>query len=209
MPSHKIHISIANEINKKLKLDADKVLIGSVLPDLSNSKHYISHFNTDKNDHVFYNKELFLSKYDIHNPVLTGYLIHLLTDEFYNRYVRDNYFIIEDNKLCGVKLLSGNYYCSSYDAMDIKQEDFHVYDEYLINTKEFPIINYISNIPKIDECNYSIDYIKEYIDNYNLEISKEYNSDLKYKYLTSDIADKIYNECIEYILNYLNNHLKN
>lgn len=35
MPSHKIHLSIVPEVNKKLKLDNDSIMLGSVLPDLT------------------------------------------------------------------------------------------------------------------------------------------------------------------------------
>lgn len=45
MPSHKIHLSIAQEINKKLKLDNDSIMLGSVLPDLTiEHDHGLSHF---------------------------------------------------------------------------------------------------------------------------------------------------------------------
>lgn len=45
MPSHKIHLSIAQEVNKKLKLDNDSIMLGSVLPDLTiEHNHGLSHF---------------------------------------------------------------------------------------------------------------------------------------------------------------------
>lgn len=45
MPSHKIHLGIAQEVNKKLKLDSDSIKLGSVLPDLTiKHNHGLSHF---------------------------------------------------------------------------------------------------------------------------------------------------------------------
>ncbi len=45
MPSHKIHLSIAQEVNKKLKLDNDSIMLGSVLLDLTiEHNHGLSHF---------------------------------------------------------------------------------------------------------------------------------------------------------------------
>ena len=38
MPTHKMHMHIANEVNKYLRLDDDMVMIGSVLPDLTIDK---------------------------------------------------------------------------------------------------------------------------------------------------------------------------
>lgn len=204
MPSHKIHISIANEINKKLKLNKNKILLGSVLPDLSCDKHHISHFKTNISDHSFYNVELFLSKYNIENPIFMGYLIHLLTDRFYNNYVRSNYYIFKNNKLCGIKGVNGNIYGTPSMICDVKQDDFHIYDLYLLQNKSFPKINFIDDIPKIDECIYSIDYIKEYIENYNNEIKEDNIYSLEYKYLNQEEAKEIYENCINYILEYLN-----
>ena len=40
MPTHKMHMAIANEVNKYLKLDDDMVMIGSVLPDLTMDKRH-------------------------------------------------------------------------------------------------------------------------------------------------------------------------
>ena len=45
MPSHKIHLSIAQEVNKELKLNNDSIMLGSVLPDLTIERnHGLSHF---------------------------------------------------------------------------------------------------------------------------------------------------------------------
>ncbi len=45
MPSHKIHIKIAQDINKKLKLNNNAIMLGCVLPDLTVTKnHGLSHF---------------------------------------------------------------------------------------------------------------------------------------------------------------------
>lgn len=48
MPSHKIHLGIAQEVNKQLKLDSDLIKIGSVLPDLTKEliiSSFVSIFN--------------------------------------------------------------------------------------------------------------------------------------------------------------------
>ena len=42
MPTHKMHMAIANRINEKLKLDSDMVMIGSVLPDLTIDKLWLA-----------------------------------------------------------------------------------------------------------------------------------------------------------------------
>lgn len=206
MPSHKIHIKIANEINKKIKLDSDKLLLGSVLPDLTRKMHYVSHFKTIKDDHKFYNIDLFMKKYNLNNEILMGYLIHLLTDKFFNDYVRKKYFVFKDNKLCGIKSLNGVIYDNPSVVCDIKQEDFHNYDLYLLNNEEFPKIDYksfIGEMPIIDECDYSLEYIKKYVNLYNNEIDKCDYILNDYIYITKDELDKLVNDCINYILNFM------
>lgn len=45
MPSHKIHLGIAQEVNKKLNRNTDLIKLGSVLPDLTiEHDHGLSHF---------------------------------------------------------------------------------------------------------------------------------------------------------------------
>lgn len=65
MASSIIHMAVANELNKTLKRNNDKLLIGSIAPDISKelgqSKFY-SHFLDSDDDNVP-NIECFLKKY--------------------------------------------------------------------------------------------------------------------------------------------------
>ena len=65
MPSHKIHLAIANEVNKKLKLDNDSIMLGSVLPDLiTNKRHDISHYQIEGSyEEELANPDKFVSEY--------------------------------------------------------------------------------------------------------------------------------------------------
>ena len=87
MPSHKIHMYIAKNVNEKLKLDLDSIMLGSVLPDIcENKNHSISHDQIGEKDlEGLANPDKFVDKYkeNLNNPIMTGYLIHLLTDRFY------------------------------------------------------------------------------------------------------------------------------
>ena len=215
MPSHKIHIKIAQDVNEKLKLDKNLLMIGSVLPDLNKNKfnHSISHFKTNPKNHQFYNKEKFLSKYDINDQVMLGYLVHILTDEFYNSYVKNNYFVIENGKLAGIKKINGEiYYDEPNEITYIKQVEFDKYDKHLLMTREFYLFddfNILDKIPKIDECDYSKDYIIEYMKKFNSEVQDNINMDIKYEILSKEELDKLYKDCVEYIYNYINDLLKN
>ena len=86
MASAIIHISVANEINKKLKMNNDLLLIGSIAPDLAK----LIGQTKDKGHFLFGDKgtphiDKFLLKYRIDNPFNMGYYIHLYTDLYWFR----------------------------------------------------------------------------------------------------------------------------
>jgi len=104
MASAVIHLCIAKEINKYLKMNEYDLLVGAIAPDISkqiNETKEISHFLDHTNEDDIPNIDRFLAKYrnDLHNPFTMGYFIHLLTDkywfrdyvyQFIERYTRDN-----------------------------------------------------------------------------------------------------------------------
>ena len=104
MASAVIHLCVAKEVNKYLKMDEKDLLIGSIAPDLSKivgETKEISHFLDHTNEDDIPNIDRFLNKYrkDLNKPFEMGYFIHLLTDkywfrdyiyQFIERYTRDD-----------------------------------------------------------------------------------------------------------------------
>ncbi len=104
MASALIHLCIAKEVNKYLKMNEYDLMIGSIAPDISKEigeTKEISHFLDHSNEDDIPNIDRFLDKYrnDLHNPFTMGYFIHLLTDkywfrdyiyQFIERYTREN-----------------------------------------------------------------------------------------------------------------------
>ncbi len=104
MASAVIHLCIAREVNKYLKMNEYDLLLGSIAPDISKQigeTKEISHFLDHSNEDDIPNIDRFLQKYrnDLHNPFTMGYLIHLLSDkywfrdyvyQFIERYTREN-----------------------------------------------------------------------------------------------------------------------
>jgi len=94
MASSVIHIVIANEINRKLKRNTNKLLIGAIAPDIAKligDKKIKSHFSTIENDNIpDINK--FLNKYKdkLKDDFVMGYFIHLYTDYLWFKYFIDN-----------------------------------------------------------------------------------------------------------------------
>lgn len=90
MASAIIHLCVAKEINKYLKMDENYLLLGSIAPDISKQigeTKEISHFLDHSNEDDIPNIDRFLLKYrsELNNPFEMGYFIHLLTDKYWFR----------------------------------------------------------------------------------------------------------------------------
>lgn len=90
MASAIIHLCVAKEINKYLKMDENYLLLGSIAPDISKQigeTKEISHFLDHSNEDDIPNIDKFLAKYrsELNNPFEMGYFIHLLTDKYWFR----------------------------------------------------------------------------------------------------------------------------
>lgn len=204
MPSHKIHIGIGQEVVKSLRCDKDLFLLGCILPDLGEN-HFISHF---KKNHREYDIPSFLMNcYNSDDPVMMGYLVHLLTDKIYNDYVRDNRFVFnEEHLLNGIKTNDGIFYGTPKEVSEKKQEGFYDYEYYLVNKGIIDKLRMVdlNDLTNIDECNYDKDYIKEYIDRHDSDIKKKYDEP-KYDIFTFEELDNLYKKTIIMATNFIKN----
>ena len=112
MASSIIHICVAKEINKVLKIkETNNYFLGSIAPDISKlvgDPRSKSHFY-DENGKT--NIDKFLKKYKdkLNNPFILGYFIHLYTDLIWEKYFLNN--IVEGNyikKIDGTKVENTN-----------------------------------------------------------------------------------------------------
>ena len=194
MPSHKIHIKIAQDLNKELKLNNDLIMLGSVLPDLTITKdHGLSHFQyIDEYPYNLANADEFIKKYpNMKDDVSIGYIIHLLTDRFYNDWYYKNY------KLKGINT-----------TKEFKHNLFESYDKYILKhfkLDKFRDFSIIEKIPKYKDLEFYINYLKEYINKYNYEIDTNF-IDENYSIDKIDMLQKLYDDCLGYIFNWLKNN---
>ena len=87
MASAIIHICVAKEINKKLKMNEKELYLGAIAPDISkqigenkNKSHFLTTSEEDvPNIYQFLNKY----KHELNNPFNMGYFIHLYTDKIW------------------------------------------------------------------------------------------------------------------------------
>lgn len=175
MASALIHISVAHEINKKLKRDSNKLLIGTIAPDIAkliNEPRTKSHFSEIDNDCIPI-LEKFLSKYkkNLNDDFVLGYYIHLYTD-----YLWFKYFLTELKHKNSIKKLDGTFleddnqgiFCkliyNDYTNLNIK-----LIDEYELDLKIFyndpPEIEHIITEIPMDKLNIVIDQMATIIKN--------------------------------------------
>lgn len=219
MPSHKIHLAIANEVNKKLKLDNDSIMLGSVLPDLiTNKRHDISHYQIEGSyEEELANPDKFVSEYrnKLNSPIMLGYLVHLLTDKYYNDYFFQKHCIFGENGKAHSVILKNRKI--RQPIKKYKQTDFAKYDKWLLKHNfvvPFKSNDCIDMIVDLTVAKFDKNCLKCYIEKANNEIIEpniyKIKSNLFYKVLTKKELDKMYNECVKYILKYIeeNNILK-
>lgn len=215
MPTHKIHLAISKRINNEIKMDQDSIMLGSVLPDICLEKdHSISHFQVGEKDiEGLANPEKFVQKYkkELSNPVMIGYLIHILTDKFYNEYIFKNYYIYDehDNGI-GICLKGKKKYIDGNKRKYLKHRELDLYDKWILNSNQlckFKSTQCINNVVNIEEATFDQTKLKEYILSANKDIDKiNIFSKLRiynYKIMTKKELDKLFENCIEYIINYL------
>lgn len=212
MPSHKIHIAIAQQVNKRLKLNNDEISLGSVLPDLVNvENHGISHFQyVDKYPQNLANPDEFIRLYNkyINNTISIGYLIHLLTDRFYNEQYYKKFYLFDNN--VPTKLFFDNKIITDKKiGKEMKNHDFEEYDKYLISHNmiiPFKDKKVISKIPKYKNIRFDEKFLSEYIDKNNEELKKD-KANYEFLYWSKKELDTIFNECILYTINYIKNNI--
>ena len=180
MASSVIHMAVANEINKVIKKDPHKLLIGSIAPDIS--KHLgenkvKSHF-LDREDTDIPNIDKFLNKYKdkLDDDFVLGYYIHLYTDYLWFKYFLSEIYNEENNmitKLDGSIVKCNGNMLEIYIYNDYTNMNIELLDEYNMDLSIFyEEIPYLENI--IDEI--PMNEIKTIVDKTSIIIqnSKEH-----------------------------------
>lgn len=152
MASAVIHMTVASEINKVLKRDYDKLIIGSIAPDISKiigETKLRSHFLvTEENNNNIPNIDVFLSAYKeyLYDDFVMGYFIHLYTDYLWFKYfIPEIYDKISIKKLDGTVIKCTKEMASTYIYNDYTNLNIDLIDKYELNLKIF-----YGELPKID-----------------------------------------------------------
>ena len=163
MASSIIHMAVANEINKVLKRDNDKLLIGSIAPDISKQVGQTklhSHF-LDNNDTNIPNMDRFLEKYKdkLDDDFVMGYYIHLYTDFFWFKY-----FLTEIYDDTYVGKMIDKYIYNDYTNINTQLLDEYNMDLSIFYNEPPKLDNIIQEIP-MDKIQIIIDKASIIIEN--------------------------------------------
>lgn len=185
MASSVIHMAVASEINKIIKRNGDKILIGSIAPDIS--KHIgqtkvKSHFLDEGSKIPNVNKFLDKYKNNLNDDFVMGYFIHLYTDYLWFKYFIPNFYkddIITkiDGSLvkCDEETFS-NYLYNDYTNLNIKLLDEYNMDLSIFYNEVPNFENIIDEIP-MDKLSLIIDATGIIIE--NTKVKKYYIFDIE------------------------------
>lgn len=157
MASSIIHMAVAKEINKVLKRNNDKILIGAIAPDISKNigeSKVNSHF-LDNIDNNIPNIDCFLKKYKekLYDDFVMGYFIHLYTDYLWFKYfISEIYESDVVTKLDGTHVkCTGNminmYIYNDYTNLNIKLIEEYDMDLRIFYREPPQLDNIIDEIP--------------------------------------------------------------
>lgn len=227
MPSWGIHLAVANEVIKKIKInDVNCFLIGNFLPDAE--RHVINNFSIRREYDVSHfpqmefhdgildkltGPDIFVEKYksSLNNSLVLGYLTHLLTDYYWNKKAHTRFTICDkEGNFVGIRLKNGDkIICSKNIRMETKHNDFGNFENYLLKNNKFMIPKFEENILNsltiIEETPYNKEDILKIIKYLENKVNKnEYEySENKFKQYNEKLILEDYEESIKFIVNYL------
>ena len=202
MASSIIHMAVANEINKRIKRNNDKLLIGSIAPDITKQLGETkekSHFLDDVKTGIP-NIDSFLKKYKdkLNDDFVLGYYIHLYTDYlwykyFITSYVHNDYITKIDGTV--VKCTEGMLILYIYN--DYTNLGIQLIDEYNLDLSifynEIPVFeNIIQEIP-MDKIKIIVDKMSIIIENSKMTKNLIFNIDSVKTFIDTSV-DLIINE---------------
>lgn len=227
MPAWGMHLLIAKKVSEKINIkDYNSFLIGNIVPDINNGyvipnvskiiTHKDTHYYTEEkykntNKVMYYNVKKFVNdnKENINNPIVIGYITHLLTDLYWNDLTYEKHGLRnEENELIGIKLNNGEKLITDGEGRRrTKTDDFRIFTNYIY-------INNLIDIPKYQEELYDMTKVINTIDitNQDIKQSIQYINNVKnsastlkqeYKIFTQEEMLENVEICAEEIAKYL------
>lgn len=228
MPSWGIHLVTSYAVANRIKIkDKNTFIIGNFLPDAEryvindfsiyvpyNKSHFAKIIKINGVEEKLPDYNEFINKYreNLDNPIILGYLTHLLTDYYWNHLTFSKYTASNEyGEVTGVYINETNFLKGDKELRRIlKQDDFANFDKEIIQTQkyELPVFtqNCMENLKLLEETQYNSNDILK-IENYLKDmVNKKCKArDCKYKMFTKEKLNEYYIQSIEFIVNILNN----
>ena len=216
MPTWNVHLAVAKKISKELDLkEKDIFILANLFPDYDKVEKEKTHFLTTMNNRKenLPNLTRFTNIYKdkFTNPVILGYLTHLLTDYYFNKITYNEHYIYNDNgELIGTKLKNGKekYEKDTKNLTKVKHSDFRLFGEYLQKNKYITIPKFNEKIilyeKDLKEVNISEEEIKQLIKYLNKKVIKHFRIiRKKYVIYTRKVLMEHFDYAIEFILKFI------
>lgn len=223
MPNWGEHLLIANKILEKVKIDENLFLFGNILPDVQDGylvkgisniqPHKKNHYdlsgekfnpNNKKEYEVFY--EIYSKK--MNNPIIMGYLTHLMTDALWNDIFYNEKCIKKNGKLIGFinkngKLIRGD----KNDLRMNKQSDFRIYSSYIYKNHYMKLPKFGSEVAQnaniIEIININDEDVKKVVDYINKSKTDAINQSQEMQIFTIEELEKEIDRTVDIIYSFL------
>lgn len=204
MPSWAIHLNIAKELSKNMAEETkESFILGNILPDVNvgylinpiskQIPYTITHHGKckklKKDTRELPDYEEFIKEYknDLKNPIVLGYLSHLMTDYYWNYHTFVKKGIYENGKLVGVYGDKNFVLGDSEVIQKTKVSDFNVFSRYLYENGIVDIPNFNHKLADL------VEPIKEiYIEEQDLQGVNKYFEEISEKIKKENQEYKVY-----------------
>ena len=205
MPATAIHQSVTKILVKKLNINDELFFVGNIAPDCwrhspLHKNKYESHFTT----HICLNNQLakiedykaFAYKYKeiLSNPLVLGYLTHLMTDYWWKIYIVSKYVQTLNGKTCVITKNGEYVYENTKEFLSLNNARMlHKYVEEF-NLEKIPHIDTFQN-PIIELDPSGLNKTIDHVNNVNFKIDNTPNE----IYNEKELINAVY-QCADYIV---------
>lgn len=224
MPNWGEHLLIANKLLKKIKINENLFLFGNILPDVQDGylvkgisniqPHKINHYDFNGENYNTNNKkeyEIFYEKYSnkMDNPIIMGYLSHLITDSLWNDAFYNNKCIKENGQLIGFINKNGELIKGEKKELRIyKQEEFRIFQYYIYknyNNMKIPqfSLDISTNANIIENININDDDVRKVIEYINDIKINSSNKKEETQIFTIEQLEKEIDNTVDFVYSFL------
>lgn len=216
MPNWGEHLLIANKLLKKIKINENLFLFGNILPDVQDGYLVkgISNIQPHEENHYDFNsKRVYENFYDIYckkmdNPIIIGYLIHLITDFLWNDMFYNEKCVKENGNLVGVinkdrKLIKAN----KKELREYKQKEFRIFQEYIYKNYNMKLPKFSLDISRnaniIENININNEDVKKVVDYIKQTQIDSKNEKTETQIFTIEELEKQIDNTVDFVYSFL------